>query len=363
MTGLIPTRYSDKNNSTFFEVGGVLITISYDVTSKKRMMVLPGSVIARVQGRIGDSEPGTAHEYEIPHNYRVGGEIGLVERGLYGFMDEVVRAAVQVKALESAEKAVEAAEAEHLFFEGAIRRADESGSARADLSEKAAAQARLLHELVDRVVTAVRHLTNVTSLGRDGLEAYQRDRSQALEKVVQSRSMSTQLRVHGILQAVEAFLRYESEGTTEVKALRERTLDYLDLIERRHKGREPALSHEQAHIIVNEFVPAFVQMKKKYEAAAEFPKDVVGHAFGSFFGGGIAGWITLSVFGESVLAGITGTPWDIPGWYIGAAVAFVWPYLRATVGAMTRERHYEKQRQTLLETTSHRIELALPKAP
>lgn len=87
---------------------------------------------------------------------------------------------------------------------------------------------------------------------------------------------------------------------------------------------------------------------------------VVGHAFGSFFGGGIAGWLALSLLGEPVIEGLTGVPMDIPGFYIGAAGAFVWPYLRALYGMFTREERYERQRQALVEGTSHRLELALP---
>ena len=361
MTELIPSRYSDKNSSTFFEVAGLLITIEYEVIEKNRLFVFPVAILGRLSARVGDSGARISHQYDIPRGHWVGGEIAHTERGLYGFMDEVVRAAVQMKALETAERDVEAAEAEHLFFEGALPRRDESGAAAEGTSHGATAQAELLSELVSRVLTAVRHLTNITSLSRDGLEAYQRDRSQALERVTQSESFSSALRIHDILQAVEAFLRYEAEGTTDVQALRERTLDYLDVLEHRHSGSSPAITHEQAHIIVNEFVPDFVKMRRKYEAATAYPKNIVEHAIGSFIGGGIAGWFILSLLGERVLEGLTGTSMSIPGFYIGAAVSFAWPYLQATVGLLTRDRNYERRRQSLLEKTSRRLNLALPK--
>ncbi len=361
MAELIPSRYSSKDSSTFFDVAGLLITIDYEVTSKRAFFVFAGAIVAHLHARVGDSAPRISHQYEIPRSHWVGAEIAHVERGLYGFMDEVVRTAVQLKALESTERQVEAAEAEHLFFEGAIGRHSESGDLAGDVPQQAAAQADLLTELVGRVITAVRHLTNLTSLSRDGLEAYQRDRTHALERVTQSRSFSSALRVHDILQAVEAFVRFEAEGTTEVQALRERTLDYLDLLEGRHSGSGAALTHEQAHIIVNEFVPAFVKMRRKYEATAAYPKNIIEHAFGSFVGGGIVGWFTLSLLGESVLEGLTGASIDIPGFYIGAAVSFTWPYLRAALGFLVRERQYERRRQALLEKTSRRLDLALPR--
>lgn len=358
MAELIPSRYSDRSSSTFFDVAGLLITIEYEVTTKKTMFVLPRATVACLSASVGDSDVKISHQYEIPRGYRVGSEIAHIERGLYGFMDEVVRHAVQLRALESAERAVEAAEAEHLYFEGAILRDDSSGA-----SQRGRAQADLLAELVSRVITAVRHLTNITSLGRDGLEAYQRDRSRALERVTHFESFGSALRVNDILQAVEAFLRYEAEGTTEVRALRERTLDYLDVLERRHTGDSPALTHEQSHIIVNEFVPEFVKMRRKYEAAAVYPKNIFEHAIGSFFGGGIAGWFLLSFLGEEVLEGLTGTPVSIPGFSIGAVVSFTWPYLQAAFGLLTRERQYERRRQSLLDRTRSRLNLALPKGP
>lgn len=361
MTELIPSRYSDKNSSTFFEVAGLLITIEYEVIEEKRMLVFPGAIVGRLSARVGDSTAKIFHQYEIPRGHWVGGEIAHTERGLYGFMDEVIRAAVQLKALETAERDVEAAEAEHLFFEGALLRKDERGGVADGSSHRATAQVALLAELVSRVMTAVRHLTNITSLSRDGLEAYQRDRSQALERVTQSESFTSALRVHDILQAVEAFLRFEAEGTKDVQVLRERTLDYLDVLERRHSGNSPAITHEQAHIIVNEFVPDFVKMRLKYETAAAYPKNIFEHAVGSFFGGGIAGWFILSFLGERVLEGLTGTSMNIPGFYIGAAVSFAWPYLQATFGLLMRDRHYENRRQSLLDKTSRRLNLALPK--
>ena len=69
-----------------------------------------------------------------------------------------------------------------------------------------------VEELADRVITAVRHLTNVTSLTREGLEAYQRDRSHALAEVLESTSLTSSVRVQGVLQAVEAFLHFEVES-------------------------------------------------------------------------------------------------------------------------------------------------------
>lgn len=49
MTTLRPTRYADRDNSTFFEAAGDLITISYRVRRRKRLLVLPSPAQVRVE--------------------------------------------------------------------------------------------------------------------------------------------------------------------------------------------------------------------------------------------------------------------------------------------------------------------------
>jgi Arc/MetJ-type ribon-helix-helix transcriptional regulator len=359
MTTLIPTRYSEKDNSTFFEALGLLITVGYQVDRRSRLLVLPGAVVARIEAKIGDSLPPIGHEYEIPRSLRVGGEIAQVERGLYGFMDEVVRAAVQVKTLESTERAVEAAETEHLFLGGELEDSDVSGR-RESGSRNVQLESGFVAELAERVITAVRHLTNVTSLTREGLETYQSDRSHALAEVLESTSLSSSVRMQGVLQAVEAFLHFEVESTTDVEVLRGRTIEYLDEVNRRREPGTPRITERQTQIVANEFVPAYVEMKVKYDAAVGFPRDVIGHAFGSFIGGGIAGFFALSVFGEAVIRGVTGIYVDIPGFYIGAGIAFVTPFIKGIHGVLTRDKRLERRREALLRKVGSRMELALP---
>ncbi|MGD2152644.1 MAG: hypothetical protein PVG79_05205 [Gemmatimonadales bacterium] len=356
MTRLLPTVYSDKNNSTFFDVGGTLITVGYEVIERKRWFLLPAPSLARIEINVGDGASVMSYEYSVPRTRRVGPEITGVERGLYSLLDEAVRATMQAKVLEDAEREVRALEIEHLF-EGGSAAHESIGDAAAT---RKARERKLLDELVDRLITAVRHVTNVTSLTAEGLEAHQADRGRALEKVVQSTSLASVLEAQGVLAAVETFLDYELESTTDVNTLRERTLGYLDRLRVTSGDALPAISYEQAHIIANEFVPAYVVMKRKYDAAAAVPSDILGHAFGSFFGGGITGWLTLSVFGEHVIRNLAGVYVDIPGWYIGAGVAFVWPYLKAAKGALTREKRFEKRRQRLLQRLTRRLGLVWP---
>jgi hypothetical protein len=204
-------------------------------------------------------------------------------------------------------------------------------------------------------------LTNVTSLTKEALEAFQTDRTTALEKVVESTSMASALRVQGIVQAVEAFLHHEVETTTDVKAMRERTLDYLAAVRSRSEVAA-VISDEQAHVIVNDFVPAYLKLRKNYDAVAAMPGNIVEHAFGSFFGGGIAGYLVISLLGEAVIRNLTGTYVDLPGFYIGAAVAFVWPYLKGAVGLLTRDKKYEREHEALVRRINNRLKLVWPES-
>jgi len=357
MDTLSPTRYSGKTNSTFFEAGQLLITVSYELVQEKRFFVLPGSVRARIEASIGGGPAVAEHVYEIPRDRHVGDEITAVERGLYKFIDEVVRAAAQLQALEVTERAVAALEDEHLFeIESRADVARGEGSSRG----KASAHVERLGRLVDRTLTAVRHLTNVTSLTREGLRAYQDDRSQALTDIWRASSLTSAIRVQGVLQAVEAFVRHEAESTTDVKRLMYRTREHLLALRRRQPELREAITPERVEIIVADGVPEFLRLKQRYDDVARVPTDIVGHAFGSFFGGGIAGIFTLDFIGEHVLEGLIGAPVDLPGFAIGAAVAFLWPYLRGAHGWFMRERWLERKREKVLQRLGRRLELSLP---
>ncbi len=355
MTTLLPTRYAERSNSTFFEVAGLLVTIEYRVVSRKSFLLLPGPPSARLLVTMGETRRLT-HDYLLPKGRRVGGEISQIERGLYAFLDEVVRSAAQMKALESAERAVEVSESDHLYGSADLAPARPA----LDLSAEGVEQAPFVGELIEKLIMALRHLTNVTSLTRQGLAAYQGDRTAALERVVESTSLTSALRVQGIVQAVEAFLHHEIETTTDVKALRQRTLDYLAEV-RGRSAVAAAISDEQAHVIINDFVPAYLKLRKRYDAAAAVPRNLVEHALGSFFGGGIAGYLVISLFGEAVIRNLTGMWVDLPGWYLGAAFAFAWPYLKGTVGYLTRDKKYDREREALLDRINSRLRLTWPK--
>lgn len=358
MTSLRPTRYSAKDDSTFFQVEGTLVSVRYHVEERRRWGVLPQPYGARLEVVVDDGAARLEHRYELPTSLRTGSELDPIERGLYAVIDEAIRTTMQLRAQESTERAARRAESEHLFR-------DEAGAA-PDLLGPAArhspAASNVLAELTDKLVTAVRHATKVTSLSTDGLAEYQRQQAEAYERILRSTSPEAALHLHGALRSVASFLEHEVEDEEVVDRLKERAREYLALVEERDKESGLVLNSSQRRAIIDDFVPAYTGMLREHRKAGALP-EIVGHTFGSFFGGGISGFLALDLFGESLIEALAGIPLDLPGWWIGAGVAFLWPYLKVAHGLLTREDRLEKKRQRLLEKVDRQLDrAALPPA-
>lgn len=360
-TALRPTRYSDRESSTFFDVAGTLLSLRYSVEERRRYLVLPAASLARLEAKVDDGAYETTHAYEIPRNLHVGEEIAVIERGLYGFMDDVVRGAMQLRVLEVTERAVEALEDEHIYQLPAesppelAEGAREPGEASAETHER-----RVVEELAQRLVTAVSHVTNVTSLTVGGLRDFQRERTMTLERLARAASPGAALQTRDVLQAVEAFLRYDADPGEDAETLKARALEYLVHLRKRSGRTGPLLTAEQLEIVLGEFVPACMALRRRHERAVRVPSDLGEHVIGSFFGGGITGWLTISLFGEALLSNLAGVSLDLPGWWIGAGTAFAWPYLRAAYGLFTRERQYERGREGLLRRMKVKLGFTWP---
>jgi hypothetical protein len=354
MTTLRPTRYSDETNSTFFEIMGTLVSVRYEVEERKRYGVLRGPTLAHVQVSIDDGASSHSHEYALPANRRVGEEIVAIERGLYSFLDEVVRAAMQIRALEKSGKDLKALEAQHLYRETeSLEDSDPVGAWRSGEQD-------VQNEMTNRLITAVSHVTGVTSLDREGLVGYQGDRNTALQRVIDSKSPTATLRAQGVLEAVVAYLDDDVDARAKKSTVREKALAYMAYIERRRTSVTPVLSDEQAEIILNDFVPSYMKLRKKQAEAVAFPRNIVEHAFGSFFGGGIIGFIVIDIFAEAVVNNVTGTYVNLPGWWIGAAFEFGRPYVRAMHARLTSWERFERKRQGLVDRTKRQLELVGP---
>lgn len=353
MTSLRPTRYSARDDSTFFQVEGTLVSVRYHVEERRRWGVLPQPYSARLEIIVDDGAARLEHRYELPTSLKTGSELGPIERGLYGIIDEAIRTTMQLRAQESTERAARRAESEHLYRDEAGPTPDPLGP----VAQRSPSTSTVLDELTDKLVTAVRHVTKVTSLTTEGLAEYQRQQAEAYERILRSTSPEAALHVQGALRSVASFLEHEVDDGEEMDRLKERARDYLVLVEEREADSGLALNPTQRRAIIDEFVPAYTGMLREHRQAGKLP-GIVEHTFGSFFGGGIGGFLAIDLFGESAIEALAGLPLDLPGWWIGAGVAFLWPYLKVAHGLVTREERLERRRQRLLEKLDRELDRA-----
>jgi len=170
----------------------------------------------------------------------------------------------------------------------------------------------------------------------------------------------TAIAVHQLIARGRIGLDDDVDARAKKATVREKTLAYLAYIERRRTGDMPVLIDEQAEIILNDFVPSYMKLRKKQAEAIAFPRNIVEHAFGSFIGGGIMGWIVIDIFAEAVIRNLTGMYVNFPGWWLGAAFEFGRPYVTAMHARLTSWERFERKRQELVERTKRHLELAWP---
>ncbi len=108
-------------------------------------------------------------------------------------------------------------------------------------------------------------------------------------------------------------------------------------------------------IIANEFVVTYLRIRRDRKHAVQLPDDIVNHAIGSFIEGGIKGAIVLSWIGEEIINKLLDTSYEIPGWYIGAGVQFLWPYIKAPFQFAARGRNYRRGLRSLYQSVGTKL--------
>jgi len=110
------------------------------------------------------------------------------------------------------------------------------------------------------------------------------------------------------------------------------------------------ITANEAKLIIENFVPSYTHLLIKQRKIKGFPKEIVKHVLEGFIGGGIGGWLCLSLIGEAVVNNILGTAYDIPGFYIGAAIGIVAPYLTVPYKKLTQGKRIENQKKALISS-------------
>jgi hypothetical protein len=351
MKTLYPAKYADSENSTFFDVSGILLSVSYDVERTRKYRLIPSTTTAKVKVNIDDGARVLTRQYRIPRTFRVGREIESIQDGLYGLMDEAIRSVVQMRRLDETRKEVSQAEDQYLFPEvkafreylATVETPEENGKAQ---------EYRVWDEFVNQLIIAIQHVTYITSLSREGLEEYQERRARGLEQ-----ALSQDIPLYdpkALLQAVADFLDSNTDIDVDIRVAQERTLSYLRLLEERETGSGVVQSRRD-EIIAHEFIVTYLRIRKERKHAVQLPDDIVNHAIGSFVEGGIKGLIVLSWLGESVVNKLLNTNYEIPGWYIGAGAQFLWPYIKAPFQLAARNRNYRRGLRSLQQSVSTKL--------
>jgi len=351
MRDLYPTKYADSDNSTFFDVSGILLSVNYNVERGRKYHLIPSTTTAKIKVNIGDGTRVLTHQYKIPRTFRVGREIESIQDGLYGLMDETIRSVVQMRRLDETQKEVGQAEEQYLFPEvkafreylATVEIPEENGKAQ---------EYRVWDEFVNQLVISVQHVTDITSLSREGFEEYQERRARSLKQ-----ALSQDIQFHdpkALLQAVADFLDLNTDTEVDIMVAQERTLSYLQLLEERETGSSVVRSRRD-EVIANEFVVTYLRIRRDRTHAVQLPDDIVDHAIESFVEGGIKGLVVLSWIGESIINNILKENYEIPGWYIGAGVQFLWPYIKAPFQLAARNRNYRKSLSSLRQSVSTKL--------
>jgi len=351
MRDLYPTKYADSENSTFFDVSGILLSVNYDVERRKKYNLIPSTTTAKIKVNIGDGARVLTHQYRIPRTFKVGREIESIQDGLYGLMDEVIRSVVQMRRLDETRKEVSQTEERYLFPEvktfreylTTVELPEENGKAQ---------EYRVWDEFANQLVISVQHITDITSLSRGGFEEYQERRASSLKQ-----ALSQDIQIidpKALLQAVVDFLDSNTDIDVDIMVAQERTLSYLQLLEERETGSGVVRSRRN-EVIANEFVVTYLRIRRDRTHAVQLPDDIVDHAIGSFVEGGIKGMVVLSWIGESIINSIFKTNYDVPGWYIGAGLQFLWPYIKAPYQLAARNRNYKRSLSSLRQAVSTKL--------
>lgn len=353
MPFIAPSEYAGENNWSAFEIGDTVINISYAVEPIKKKYVFTVGYKTTVEVNVNDGTHVLHYSYEIPKNRKVGDELNTISQGLYGLLDEAIRTLVQFTLLERVRADVATAETECLdAVANAISNIDEQGPSG---RQETGAKARLHREINDfatKLINAIVSLTHITSLSRDGFEAYQAKKSRALVRVTETGNLPARvIELHqGIVQLLEA----DIAAGRNVENVQERVLEYLLLLERR-EDLSFAITPSAAAILVDEFAKSYAQLVRQRELAALFPTNLLHHTGESIVNGGLGGWIGLDLIGESVLKAVFGLSLNIPGVAIGIGALFVLPYLSYPVRARRVNRTYEKGVQDLIRSVDRKL--------
>ena len=353
---LKPTRYANETDSVMMNMYDVVVALHYEIENRKKYKVLPKDSLVTLEAQIGSGELKSSYSYEISRNYKVGKEINEIETGLYALIDEIIRTIVQSNKLEKVTNTVENLEEDSLATK--FDSLEKYKEKQEETSQEE--NATQLTEFTDKLISSIVYLTGITSITSEGFNQYKNHRITALERIVKTEDKP--IKATELLDSITDVLNISPVVRRNKLNAQEAALDYLEAFQKNNTSL--VLSIQHAQVMVESFASGYAAIARKRDNAVYIPSDIADHALNSFFDGGFKGFFALSLVGESVanvllpMAGYTEKV-DIPGWYIGAAAEFAWPYIKAPFKLATRGYVYKKELAQLVKSTNTKL-LACP---
>ena len=216
------------------------------------------------------------------------------------------------------------------------------------LTEKPSAEfANILQKMTERKVEERYHSVEEVIVDLQGVSEKRGAKKKKREVEVSDSGIEAKIfSTTDILCSVADYL--DTTKTKGISSIKHKVNNHLQNLEQRLDLKSSELfSTVVKNAIVHEFVPAYLSLREEY-AHITSPNDILEHAWSSFWNGGIVGWLTISLVGESVFNGIMGTNYDLPGWYLGAGISFALPYLQA-ISYLVSGKNFKKEKKELIE--------------
>ncbi len=93
---LAPLEYSRNSEYAAFECANFVVSVGYKINTPKSRL-RPKNPVANIAVSLDGQQ--FALQYEVPRTYKIGEEIGAVERGIYELLDDALRYAGQKTAI------------------------------------------------------------------------------------------------------------------------------------------------------------------------------------------------------------------------------------------------------------------------
>jgi len=364
MYAVRPLRYTAMPSTDYVTVTGYEFEVKLDVIQLKRLGMFDAGQEARLTLTSLDGQFTVEVRYPLPRDLRVGHELSTVERRIYAAVDELRMGVGQLRAV--------ALDREHLWQQDAgwgqnIADAEEEAELSLSLGLAPGARAESWDQLfIGRLLLAIRQVTKISSLSLTGYaeavnpQAPTAHSGQKLVRQAQAVRPAPQIRTPAASwsdlaqAAADILLAVHKEGGN-LHSARKRLLDYLAGWA---AGAAEVPSAQAVDFLIGSYAPAYLALRSE-PRKRKLPRSFLLHSLKSVVVGGLGGVLVIDIGLQIVLRDLFRLDVNYPGWSIGVAVTFFWPYVMALIPQGTGNRSLASREAALLRSAQDALS-ALP---